>query len=326
MQKPVSDFKVLSIDGGGIRGISPATYLSYVEERLELPIHRYFDLTTGTSTGGLIALALARGISAKKIETLYREKGETIFTPRLRLPGKLLPRLTGSHYRGKPLHKELKRVFGKDTPLGEAKCRACIPALNITTGRVKVFKTRHHAEFERDYMLPMWRVAAATSAAPTFFPPVKFPSTGEYYIDGGLWANAPSVVGAAEGMMLGAARENIRVLSIGTGKTAYYKDGAPGAGPLGRFRFGVLGWGRDLVQLVMQAQSQRATNLADGYLLPEDNHVRVEFELPDGDFGLDAVHQTNVLAARAHDKAKNTAYDVRQVFFQTEAQSFEPIL
>lgn len=324
--RPPSRFKVLSLDGGGIRGISPAAYLSYVEERLELPIYRYFDLITGTSTGGLIALALACGIPAQEIETLYREKGRLIFTPRLRLPGKLLPRLTGSHYRGKPLYRELKRVFGKDTPLGEAQCRVCIPALNITTGRVKVFKTRHRAEFERDYLLPMWRVAAATSAAPTFFPPVRFPSTGEYYIDGGLWANAPSVVGAAEGMKLGIPPENIHVLSIGTGKKAYYKDGTPGKGLLGRFRFGVLGWGRDLVQLVMRAQSQRATNLAGGYLLPEDNHTRVEFELPPGgDFGLDAVHQTDVLAARAHDKAKNTAYEVRQTFLQAEAQPFEPI-
>jgi uncharacterized protein len=80
---------ILSIDGGGIRGIFAARYLSRIEEDIKRPIHNYFDLITGTSTGGIIALALANGVPARDIEELYAKNGKDIFKPKSLILSKL---------------------------------------------------------------------------------------------------------------------------------------------------------------------------------------------------------------------------------------------
>src|ERR1700680_4208414 len=72
-------FRILSLDGGGIRGVFPAAFLARLEEHLEYPIGRYFDLIAGTSTGGIIAIGLGLGLSAGDILKLYVEQGPAIF-------------------------------------------------------------------------------------------------------------------------------------------------------------------------------------------------------------------------------------------------------
>jgi patatin-like phospholipase/acyl hydrolase len=74
-----STFRILSLDGGGIRGTFSAAFLARIEEHLDYPIGRYFDLIAGTSTGGIIAIGLGLGLSAKEILRLYEEKGPAIF-------------------------------------------------------------------------------------------------------------------------------------------------------------------------------------------------------------------------------------------------------
>lgn len=320
-----SDFKILSLDGGGIRGVFAATYLAYIEEHIDGHAGEYFDLIVGTSTGGIIALALAMRVPASRIANLYREKGEAIFTRRWpSLFGRKVPMTLDALYKRWPLYDELKRVFGEDTLLGEAKSRICIPTLNLSTGKAVVFKTRHHDEYERDHLLPLWKVAAATSAAPTYFRPVSIEEAGGSFVDGGLWANTPTMVGVAEGIRLGHARESVRVFSIGTGSKPFYKDGHVWGRLLGGLRFGLAGWYGDIVDLVMRSQTQRASNLAS-YLLPDENRRRIEFTLPGDDFGLDAVHRTTLLAERAHERAKDTSRDVREGFFRRKAELFEPL-
>ncbi len=317
-------FKILALDGGGIRGVMPAAYLHYVEERIGQPLHRYFDLIVGTSTGGLIALALSREVSSAEILRLYRERGKLIFKrryPWLHRKAALL--VAGSLYKSETLHEELQRILGENTRIGEAACRVCIPAVNVTSGNIVVFKTRHHEDFERDHRLHMWRVAAATAAAPTYFSPIQIPEVG-WFADGGLWANSPAMVGVLEGIKLGHRLEDIQVLSLGTGSTAFYKNGTPGTDFFGHARFSLIGWGSQLVNLVMRAQSQRARNFTR-YLLPPDNHLRIDFELPPEGCELDAVHMTEMLAYRAHAIAKTTARKVRQQFFETEAEAFIPV-
>ena len=320
-----TDFNILSLDGGGIRGVFAATYLAYVEEHLDECAGEYFDLIVGTSTGGIIALALAMRFPASRIASLYREEGETIFTRRWpSFLGRKLPMAADALYKRGPLYEELRRVFGDETLLGDVESRVCIPTLNLSTGKVVVFKTRHHDEYERDHELPLWKVAAATSAAPLYFRPVSIEQAGGSFVDGGLWANTPTMVGVAEGIRLGHAREDVRVLSIGTGSKPFYKDGHVRGRFLGGLRFGMAGWRGTLVDLVMRSQTQRAANLTS-YLLPGANHQRIEFALPGDDFGLDAVHRTAFLAERAHEKAKDTSKDVRENFFQRKAAPFEPL-
>ena len=72
-------FRILSLDGGGIRGVFPAAFMARLEEHLEHPIGRYFDLIAGTSTGGIIAIGLGLGLSAGEILKLYVEQGPAIF-------------------------------------------------------------------------------------------------------------------------------------------------------------------------------------------------------------------------------------------------------
>ena len=316
-------FKILAIDGGGIRGACPAAFLHHIEECIDAPIHRFFDLIVGTSTGGIIALAVSRGVPVAEILELYRHKGKEIFKRRHpRLPKKLA-RVTGSLYRSDILHKEIRHVLGKNTVLGDAACRICIPAVNITSGDNVVFKTRHHKNLERDHRLPMWRVAAATAAAPTYFSPVEIPDFG-WFVDGGVWANSPAMVGVAEGIFLGHRLEDIRVLSLGTGTTSFCMNGSPGYGPLGHARFSLAGWGTQLVDLVMRAQTQRVHNFTH-YFLPSGHNLRVTFELPPGNCSLDDVDMTEIFVNRAFVEAKKIGRKVRNQFFKTVVPKFTPV-
>jgi len=316
-------FRILALDGGGIRGVAPAAFLAHIEQRLKEPICRYFDLIVGTSTGGIIALALSRGVPAKEITQLYRERGGSIFARRMPILPKTLAMMVGPLYKSGPLHAELQRILGEDTLLGEARCRVCIPAVNTSSGHVVVFKTRHHVTFERDYQLPMWRIAAATAAAPTYFQPVHIPDCG-WFVDGGLWANSPALVGMAEAVRLGYRPDEVEVLSIGTGRAPFCKEGAHRWRPWTSLRFGLLGWRTGLVDLVMRAQTQRAINFTR-YLMPDEHHVRVDFELPVSGAGLDAVHLTERLFHRAVSLAKERSFEIRSRFFEGVTAPFEPI-
>jgi predicted acylesterase/phospholipase RssA len=168
----------------------------------------------------------------------------------------------------------------------------------------------------------MWRIAAATAAAPIFFRPVRIESTG-WFVDGGLWANTPITVGVAEGIKLGYSLDEIRVLSVGTGQQSFHYEGAPHP-VLGRFRHGLLGWRQSLVSLTMHAQSQRANNLTS-YFLPSGQLMRIDFPLPSDAGGLDAVHQASMFAERARAHAKVVSREVRRQFFSEEALPFTPV-
>jgi patatin-like phospholipase/acyl hydrolase len=137
-----TSYKILSIDGGGIRGLFPAAFLAKLEEHLEAPLASYFDLIAGTSTGGIIAVGLGLGLSAKDILKLYEEQGPAIFDQQHgRLANFVLQRWRGarhlfaSKYSSKPLHDALVGVLG-DRRLGESKTRLVIPAWHPMLERV----------------------------------------------------------------------------------------------------------------------------------------------------------------------------------------------
>jgi len=313
-------FQVLALHGGGIHGVATAAYLADLEEYSESHIRDHFDLLVGTSTGGIIALALSLGIPARQVETLYRENGGEIFRPRVPFIPTGIAKYLWSPYDQEPLCELLRETLGSETRLKDAESRLCIPAVNITTGRNEVFKTPHLDIYTRDPEQKMWRVGAATAAAPTYFSPVKIPDRG-WYVDGGLWANAPIEVGIAEGREIGHSLDNIEVLSVGTGQKEYNREGEPHR--LFRDgRHGVIGWGSSLVDLVMRSQSQRSQNLGQ-YLLSEDQVMHVDFPLPSNVGGLDAVGQVDVLADRARSRAKQNGHTVREHFFWSEASSTE---
>ena len=171
------DFRILSIDGGGIRGIYPAAFLAGLEKRYlgGTSISPYFDLIAGTSTGGIIALGLASGLTAAELRDLYIVRGREIFPPTrgdatgtARRYWKGFCRYLKFRYDRTAFMHVLRDTFG-NLEFGEARSRLCIPSLDGRHGDVYVFKTPHHPDYSKDAKEQMTKVAAATSAAPTFF-------------------------------------------------------------------------------------------------------------------------------------------------------------
>src|SRR6266404_3453401 len=142
-----SVYRILSLDGGGIRGVFPAAFLAKLQENLEHPIASYFDLIAGTSTGGIIALGLGVGLSAGDILRLYEEQGPAIFDQHhgplntwLRQRGRAMLHLFGSKYSSDNLRTALEGVLG-NRKLGESRTRLVIPAWPPMLERVYLYKT-----------------------------------------------------------------------------------------------------------------------------------------------------------------------------------------
>lgn len=214
-------FKILSIDGGGIKGLYSSTILEHLEKKYQAPISDYFDMLCGTSTGGLISLALSLKIPATEISKIYSEKGILIFPKRNKFWGKIRQTLWKGKYSDKPLKKILAELFGERT-LAESNNLLCIPSYSYTDAKPRVFKYDHtEGEMVKDNGAFYRDIALATSAAPTFFPLAEI----DYYdrkqfIDGGVWANNPALVGIIEALtyFVGEGKEkeydSIQLLSI----------------------------------------------------------------------------------------------------------------
>lgn len=230
-------YRILSIDGGGIRGIIPARVLEILEQELAVTdpgkkLYEHFDLICGTSTGAILAIAIALGIPAADLVHFYKEHAKIIF-PKWFL--KVLPRKTRAIittvYSNKHLRRKLQEIYtaannGVEPLLDDLKTAVCIPVFNGNDGQINVLKTRHLPEYKRDYKLPAHEVAIASSSAPVYFPPHSFSFSNKHgtgqnvnMIDGGIFANNPSLVGLLEATeKLGHDFADVRLLSIGTGK------------------------------------------------------------------------------------------------------------
>jgi uncharacterized protein len=207
-------FQVLSLDGGGVRGIFSAALLAGLERDLGRPVVSYFDLVVGTSTGGIIAAALGAGVSAEALVELYTTKMTAIFPGPHRL--REARRLVLPKYSAAGLETVLRTVLGEQL-LGESRVPLVIPCFDLGENTVYVFKTPHHPDFKRDWRVPLWQAAMATSAAPTYFPAFCLPGDGVRLVDGGVWCNNPAMVGVTEAVRaFGQPLDTIRVLSIGT--------------------------------------------------------------------------------------------------------------
>lgn len=216
-------FQILSLSGGGYRGLFTAEVLAQLEKQAGKPIGQCFDLIAGTSIGGIIALGLGLGHSAEKIRDAFFADGLKIFPPRPQPPkSKLLAAfglyravVGGPRYDGTVLRQTVEKIVGAKTPLGEARTRLLIPAINMTEGRVQMFKTPHAPVLQVDQHLKAADIAMATSAAPIYFPLAR---VGEsLFADGGLVANSPDACAVHEAIhFAGQEKADIRILSIGT--------------------------------------------------------------------------------------------------------------
>lgn len=270
-QKP---FKILSIDGGGIRGVFPAMFLTDLEAKLKADgkenwqIYQNFDLICGTSTGGIIAIALALGIPAKEIYDLYIENAHLIFGSKR----PIIAQLFYSAHSRTILEKLIQDIFkgtknGNDPILKDCKTNICIPVFDLLEGKPSVLKKDHHPRFTRDFHIPAYKAALATAAAPVYFDPYSSEYTDLHgvekpfknKVDGGVFANNPTLLGIIEAeVALYIKREDMRVLSLGTGNQKF-SDGAY------RKKWGITYWinpkRKRIIDLFMQAQSQNVEHL-----------------------------------------------------------------
>jgi patatin-like phospholipase/acyl hydrolase len=218
------DFRILSIDGGGIRGILPLAILARLEtvHLRGRSIADYFDLIAGTSTGGIIALGLARGLTANEILNIYIRRGGEVFPDHNRISqwmrGAL--QILVNRCDTAALHKLIEEIVGP-RQLWESRNRLCIPAAETRHFEPFIFKTPHHPDYRKDWRESMAHIAKTTSAAPAHFKPVQGES-GYEFIDGGIWANNPVMIGVADALAcFDIRREQVKVLSLGCGQTRY---------------------------------------------------------------------------------------------------------
>lgn len=258
-------FRILSIDGGGIRGIFPAAILADFEHRHTggRAVADYFDLVVGTSTGGIVALGLGAHMAASELLDLYLKRGRDIF-PAERRGG--VRRFLRYRYDRDALTGILSEKLGEKL-FGESGVRLCIPAFEGRRSEVYVFKTPHHPDFKTDQYEKMVTVALATAAAPTYFRPLEH--GGYVLVDGGVWANNPIMLGSVEALTsFDVAREQVEILTIGCGDDPYIVSDDQ------IVKGGMWHW-KTVMFAAMRLQSLAATNQAR-LLLGPSAVVRIE--------------------------------------------------
>lgn len=310
----MSPYRILSLDGGGIKGVVPAAFLASLEEELDGPIGEYFDLIVGTSTGGILALGLGLGFRASELLKFYEDLGPKIFDGNGIL--RMIRQVGLEKWSPKPLRTALARKFGKRR-LGDSKARLVIPTLNLDTGEVYVYKTAHHPRFEKDYKTPAVEVALATAAAPAYFPPQRSGS-GIPLVDGGMWANNPVGFAAVEAVgVLNWPREELRILSLGcTSDPLHVKLGW-------RLGMGGLFWARKITEVFMAGQSSSSIGVAQ--LLAGHGHLyRYNPRVPGGRFALDGVSEIPSLKGLGFSEARKAVPTLRPIFFSSKAEAFTP--
>jgi patatin-like phospholipase/acyl hydrolase len=307
-------FQILSLDGGGIRGVFSAAILAAIEEDLGVRLTDHFDLIAGTSTGGIIALGLGLGLRPADILAFYTEYGRRIFRNRLRLRSALW--WFWRKYRAAALETALRATFG-DRGFGESAKRLVIPSYNVGDDDVYIFRTAHAERLRRDYRVPAWKVALATSAAPTYFPACR-EVDGLRLIDGGVWANNPAMVAIIEAVgTLGVRVDGIRLLSIGTYDAVVRR-------PRLLDRGGALAWARTAPDILLRSGSIAVNNQAK-FLLGKDNVLRIDPRVPARDATIDGVSGLDALIARARHYSRHFMPDVHARFMDHTAPEFSPL-
>ncbi len=227
------EFKILSIDGGGIRGVIPCKILSFIEEQIGGRLADHFDLIAGTSTGGIISLGLGtrkpdafETYAPSDMLQLYRENGKAIFQKRksdlLSRIGsifKFTGELTANPYDSANIEGILKKYFG-DHKLSEVSTDVLVTTYDIEEGKPFYFSSRlaknnPNPDSKEDFFIR--EVARSTSAAPTYFEPEILqakPGDDLVFVDGGVFANNPSILAYAEGKEIHKSRASKGFLPV----------------------------------------------------------------------------------------------------------------
>ena len=273
-------YRILSLSGGGVRGIFQSSFLSRVERRLPGRLKDHFDLIAGTSTGALVGLAVASGKTADEITRLYKERGEEIFRRR---PLRALAR--GPRYDQRRLKEALDEIFGA-TLLEELSVEVLITASSVDD--------YSPYSFTREDEITVVDAALASAAAPTFFEAVTTTAYQRSFMDGGLWANTPLLVALNFALTKGHDLRDVRVLSVGTG----YLPGGQSPNEVRGLRALSPGTFRFIYDFMAGTQRRFATRFASG-LLPNGALISIDPPLDERIALDDAVRAREKLPGRA---------------------------
>lgn len=295
--------RVLALDGGGIRGVIPATLLTEIEKRTGKRIAEMFDLIAGTSTGGILALGLTTPdpsdttkprYTAQDLVGLYAQKGDVIFNRSLAHRLLTLFGLLGSKYAVRGLDETLRTYFG-NSRLKEAVAEVLITSYDLEK-RDSWFLARHKAhEDSAANDFPMVQVARATSAAPTYFRPERLSVTPPTaMIDGGVHSNNPAMCAWVETVKL-HGQQDILVVSLGTGQVKT---------PISYMRaraWGLIGWVRPLIGIFMDGVAATVDHELNWLLTQHDGeprYFRFQADLPPGMGSMDDTSPEHIVALK----------------------------
>jgi predicted acylesterase/phospholipase RssA len=306
-------FRILALDGGGLRGVFGAAVLMEWAKQLGTngqSLVRHFDLVVGTSTGSILALGLGMGLQPSQILEFYLEEGPKIFPEKGPLSGWF-----SAKYDSKILAASLEKAFkrnGQVPTLRESLCRLAIGTTEAEHGRAKVLTTPHTIGRSHHGDWTAVRAALASSSAPTYFAAAQGPEVAAVpYLDGGVWANNPSLLGLAEAVgPLAAQVDRIHLLNIGT--LGGELDFAP------RLAAGKFNWATGVADLFGEAQASGTIKLVQS-ILGENRYRRIDLATKKID--LSDVSEIEAMARRGTSIGEETYAQVWPQFF---ADGFAP--
>ncbi|MBW8465868.1 patatin-like phospholipase family protein [Acidovorax sp.] len=283
----MAKYRILCLDGGGLRGLITARLLARLNTHPQVAGWlSTVDLFAGTSTGGILALGLACGKTPEEICTVYKERGGVIFDDSIWDNLRDLGKTVGADYSSKGLKAELKTVFG-DLKLRDITRKVAIPTFDLDneevaakrTWKPKIFHNFQGADSDGEQLVA--HIAQYTSSAPTYFP------SADGYIDGGVYANNPSIVALAQAISRRnqpaerAALDEVVMLSLGTGVSLTYIKGQT-------LDWGYAQWAQPLINVLMDGVAGISDYQARQLLDDRYHRLQIVFK-PNETIALDAV-------------------------------------
>lgn len=313
--------KVLSIDGGGLRGIIPLLILKKIEEIEGKRIHELFDLIIGTSTGGIIACGLTATKDGKtpeltidKLIELYTTKGNQIFPHKKNIITKLTSKINSIFnptFSSNGLDKLLTDYFG-DMKLSNTLTPIIVTSYDLRNNEVLMFKSRKSNE--ENYNVKLKDICRATSAAPTYLPSyeMKYGGKDRICIDGGVYINNPSMAGITDVIrnkygISDLELSDVSLLSLGTG--LYTED----IGMKNTPKWGLLEWAKPITSVMMQGSSKsidyECNELLDIYL-----RIQININKKDkSDMSDSRSETTNYIIEKVNSEVLNVTTEIEKI-------------
>lgn len=300
-------FRVLSIDGGGVRGVIPATFLIEIEKRTGKFIHELFDLIAGTSTGGILALGLTTpsdeaGVPRYRAADgmrLYREEGPRIFRKTARRSLSTLNGLLAPKYPAEPMELTLRNYFGK-ARLHETLTDVVITSYDIEQRAPWFFRSLNARQLP-GYDFSLMQVARATTAAPSNFSPLRIKTLDDEQdeqiytlVDGGVFANNPAMVAYVDALSLYQDHDKVMMVSLGTGRSERKIPYAQAQ------RWGLFGWALPAIDILKSGANEsvdyqmRQVLNQSGTAMDASRYFRFQVRLHDDEDDMDNASQRNL--------------------------------